>query len=110
MKDIDKKWFNGLLLAAATLFFMPLGLHALWDSDEGRYAEIAREMLELKSWVIPHLNYVLYFEKPPLMYWLTAMSMAIFGHNAFAARFWCAVFGVLTVGVTMRLGREWKND
>jgi len=110
MKDIDKKWFNGLLLASATLFFLPLGWRALWDSDEGRYAEIAREMLELKSWVVPHLNYVLYFEKPPLMYWLTALSMTLFGRNAFAARFWCAAFGVLTVAVTMRLGREWKND
>ena len=44
------------------------------EFDEGRYAEIAREMLELKDWLSPHVNYVLYFEKPPLMYWLTAIS------------------------------------
>lgn len=110
MNYLNKKWFSGLLLAATALFFMPLGWRALWDSDEGRYAEIAREMLELKSWIVPHLNYVLYFEKPPLMYWLTAFSMTLFGQNAFAARFWCAAFGVLTVAVTMRLGREWKDD
>ena len=54
-----------LLAASATLFFLPLGGRALWNSDEGRYAEIAREMLVLKDWVSPHLNYVLYFEKPP---------------------------------------------
>jgi 4-amino-4-deoxy-L-arabinose transferase-like glycosyltransferase len=92
------------------LFFLPLGSRALWNSDEGRYAEIAREMLELKDWISPHLNYVLYFEKPPLMYWLTAASFILFGQNEFAARFWCAAFGVLTVGVVYLLGRHWKSE
>ena len=92
------------MAASATLFFLPLGNRALWNSDEGRYAEIAREMLVLKDWVSPHLNYVLYFEKPPLMYWLTAASFAVFGQTEFAARFWCAAFGVLTVGVRRKLG------
>lgn len=101
-------WF--LLLASAALFFLPLSSRALWNSDEGRYAEIAREMLELKDWVSPHLNYVLYFEKPPLMYWLTATSFMIFGQNEFAARFWCAMFGVLTVGVVYLLGKHWKSE
>ena len=101
-------WF--LLLASAALFFFPLGSRALWNSDEGRYAEIAREMLELKDWISPHLNYVLYFEKPPLMYWLTALSMMLFGQNEFAARFWCAAFGVLTVGVVYLIGKHWKNE
>src|SRR5580693_2006553 len=110
MKDLDKKLSTYLLLAVASLFYFPLGGHALWDSDEGRYAEIAREMLELKSWIVPHLNYVVYFEKPPLMYWLTAVSLAVFGQNAFAARFWCATFGLLTVWITMKIAREWKNE
>ncbi len=99
-----------LLLASATLFFLPLGSRALWNTDEGRYAEIAREMLVLKDWISPHLNYVLYFEKPPLMYWLTAASLAVFGQNEFAARFWCAMFGVLTVGIVYILGKRWKGD
>src|SRR5438067_6298729 len=99
-----------LVLACSTLFYLPLGLRSLWDSDEGRYAEIAREMLELKDWVSPHLNYVLYFEKPPLMYWLTAASLALFGQNEFAARLWCAVFGVLTVGVVYLIGKHWKSE
>jgi len=99
-----------LMVASATLFFLPLGSRALWNSDEGRYAEIAREMLVLKDWVSPHLNYVLYFEKPPLMYWLTAASLAVFGQNEFAARFWCAAFGVLTVGLVYLIGSRWKNE
>ncbi len=98
------------MLASASLFYLPLGARALWNSDEGRYAEIAREMLELKDWISPHLNYVLYFEKPPLVYWLTAASFALFGQNEFAARFWCATFGLLTVGVTYLFGKHWKGE
>ncbi len=108
-------WFSRrlswiLMVASATLFYLPLGTRALWNSDEGRYAEIAREMLELRDWISPHLNYVLYFEKPPLMYWLTAGSFALFGQNEFAARFWCATFGLLTVGVVYLFGKYWKNE
>jgi 4-amino-4-deoxy-L-arabinose transferase-like glycosyltransferase len=99
-----------LFFACATLFYLPLGGRALWNSDEGRYAEIARELLELKDWLTPHLNYVVYFEKPPLMYWLTAASLLVFGQNEFAARFWCATFGLLTVGVTYLIGRDWKGE
>lgn len=110
MKRLEEKlpWF--LALATASLFYFPLGTRALWDSDEGRYAEIAREMLDLKDWIIPHLNYVVYFEKPPLLYWLTALAMKVFGTNAFAARFWCATFGLLTVMVTYQMGKLWKNE
>src|SRR5437764_7091799 len=90
-----KRPFFHLLLACASLFYLPLGMRALWNSGEGRYAEIAREMLELKDWISPHLNYVLYFDKPPLMYWLTALAMRLLGPTAFAARFWCATFGLL---------------
>src|SRR5580704_4743490 len=110
MTWLSKRLSWVLMLASATLFYLPLGNRALWNSDEGRYAEIAREMLELKDWISPHLNYVLYFEKPPLMYWLTALSFTLFGQNEFAARFWCGAFGVLTVGVVYLLGRHWKGE
>src|SRR5437762_5613576 len=99
----------GLIAACVALFYLPLGLRALWDSDEGRYAEIAREMLELKDWITPHLNYVVYFEKPPLTYWLTALSLRVFGPTPFAARFWCATYGLLTVAVTYQIGKNWRS-
>jgi 4-amino-4-deoxy-L-arabinose transferase-like glycosyltransferase len=63
-----------------------LGAYGLWEPDEGRYAEIARETLVLHDLVVPHLNYVPYIEKPPLLYWLTALAMRLFGINEFAAR------------------------
>lgn len=71
---------------AAVLLFVHLGTYGLWEPDEARYAEIAREMLALHEYIVPHLNYVAYIEKPPLLYWLTALSMHLFGLNEFAAR------------------------
>ena len=68
-------------------FFQSLGRFPLIDPDEGRYAEIPREMLERSDFITPLLNYVKYFEKPPLHYWLNAIAMSIFGRNEFAARF-----------------------
>jgi 4-amino-4-deoxy-L-arabinose transferase-like glycosyltransferase len=83
---------------AGVVFFFHLGTYGLWEPDEARYAEIAREMLVLHSFIVPHLNYVPYIEKPPLLYWLTAGSMTLFGVNEFAARFvnaLAALIGVL---------------
>jgi hypothetical protein len=86
------------------LFFWRLGAAPLLEPDEGRYTEIPREMLATGDLVTPRLDAVLYFEKPPLHYWLNAASIRVFGLNEFAARFWSAVFGLLGVLLTWRLG------
>ncbi|HZP44294.1 MAG TPA: glycosyltransferase family 39 protein [Candidatus Binataceae bacterium] len=78
--------FLMVALPAAALFFFHLGAYGLWEPDEGRYAEIAREMLATGNYLVPQMNYVPYVEKPPLLYWLTALSMRGFGVNEFAAR------------------------
>jgi len=85
---------------AALIFFFNLWRYGLWEPDEARYAEIAREMVTGGSVLVPHLNYVIYVEKPPLLYWLTSLSFAIFGINEFAARLVVALFGVLGVAGT----------
>jgi len=85
---------------AAVIFFFNLWRFGLWEPDEARYAEIAREMVSGGSLVIPHLNYVIYVEKPPLLYWFTSLSFAVFGINVFAARLFVALFGVLGVAAT----------
>ena len=71
---------------AAIVFFFRLGTYGLWEPDEARYAEIAREMLATHDFIVPHLNYVPYIEKPPLVYWLTALSMSMLRVDEFAAR------------------------
>jgi 4-amino-4-deoxy-L-arabinose transferase-like glycosyltransferase len=87
-----------LVTLAAAIFFFHLGSYGLWEPDEARYAEIAREMLAGGGWVVPHLNYVPYVEKPPLLYWTGALWMALLGVNEFAARLTpalAAIFGVI---------------
>lgn len=70
------------------LFYLLLGIdqYSLLNENEGRYAEIAREMLARGDFIIPHLNGLPYLEKPPLLYYLTALSFSIFGINDVAAR------------------------
>lgn len=76
------------------------------EPDEGRYAEIPREMLEMGDYLTPHLNYVHYFEKPPLLYWLNALSMKLFGMNEWAVRLPTALSAVCTILFVYYLGRQ----
>ncbi len=77
---------GALLLALGVLYFWGLGAHGLLEPDEGRYGEIPREMIETGDWTTPRLNYVKYFEKPVLHYWLTAGAFRLFGETEFASR------------------------
>lgn len=81
----------------AVLWFAALGYRDLAEPDEARYAEIAREMLVSGDWVTPRLNYLKYFEKPPLQYWATAINFKLFGLNNTSVRLWPALLGFLTV-------------
>lgn len=76
------------------------GLSPLLTPDEGRYAELGREMLVHGQYIIPHINGVVYFEKPPLIYWLVSLSLHWFGWSEWAARFWCITFYGLTLFYT----------
>lgn len=86
------------------LWFVPLGAWRLFDPDEGRYAEIPREMLASGDWVIPHLNGLAYLEKPPLQYWATAVAYRAFGVHEWSARLWTALCGALGVALVAWLG------
>lgn len=93
-----------LCVAFLVVYLVPLGGHALLEPDEGRYAEIPREMIESGDYITPKLNYVKYFEKPVLLYWANALSFKIFGANEFAARLPGAVSALLGIAVTGALG------
>ncbi len=92
--------------ALLLIYFGGLGSVPLFEPDEGRYTEIPREMIQRGDWVLPHLDGVLYFEKPPLNYWMTAASLKVFGLNPFATRFPNAVMGLAGVLLAWILGRK----
>ena len=87
------------------LFFYRLGAPGLMDPDEGRYAEIAREFFVRGDWLIPHLNLLPYLEKPPLVYWLTALGFKVLGYTEVAARLPSAVSALAGVFLAYGLGR-----
>src|SRR5512142_804899 len=94
----DWPFLLALALMGLVVFCYRLEVPGLMDPDEGRYAEIAREMLLLKDWLIPHLNLLPYLEKPPLVYWLTALSFKVLGFSELAARLpsaLCALGGII---------------
>ncbi|HSK79896.1 MAG TPA: glycosyltransferase family 39 protein [Thermoanaerobaculia bacterium] len=68
-----------LTLLAALLFLPGLGSRDLWNPDEARYVEVAREMRLLGTYAVPHLNGRVYSEKPPLLFWLIDLSAAVTG-------------------------------
>jgi len=88
------------------LGLVPLFMRPLWEPDESRYAEIPREMLALGDWLTPRLNYVLYFEKPPLQYWLSAAAMKLFGLYPFAVRLPLALATLISLWCAWRLARR----
>lgn len=91
----------GLLVV---LYLARIGGFPLQDPDEGRYAEIAREMLATGDAVTPRIDGVRYFEKPPLLHWLVAFAMRAFGESEGSARLVPALSGIATVATTFALG------
>ncbi|HEX9080815.1 MAG TPA: glycosyltransferase family 39 protein, partial [Holophagaceae bacterium] len=95
-----------LILIWLGLGLLPLFMRPLWEPDEARYAEIPREMLATGDWLTPRLNGVLYFEKPPFQYWLSAISMRLFGVHGWAARLPLALASGLLIWAAWRLARR----
>ena len=94
-----------LLLVGLTAFFFNLDLSFL-EGSEGLYAQITREMVSANQFV--HLTWQgeTYSNKPPLFFWLLAVSRDVFGENEFAFRFPGALFAFGTIGLTYLLGRR----
>jgi 4-amino-4-deoxy-L-arabinose transferase-like glycosyltransferase len=93
-----------LAILFAIVWFANLDVRKLQHPDEGRYAEIAREMVVTGDWVTPRLNGIKYFEKPPLQYWLTAASFEAFELDEWTARLPGAVAGFLTILIVGYVG------
>lgn len=100
-----------LIILVGVIFFFPfLGAVHLFDWDEINFAEAAREMLITKEYLQVQIDFLPFWEKPPLFIWLQALSMKIFGVNEFAARFPNALAGIATLSVLYHIGTSLKND
>lgn len=98
---IDLIWMSILL---SVFYAIWIGSHALFTPDEGRYSEVAREMVASGDYITPRLNGVAFLDKPVLYYWLQASAINLFGLKEWALRFWPALMGVLGCLVTYLTG------
>lgn len=100
-----------LLIGVCALTFLAgLGQPAITDSDEGFYAESAREMVESGDWLTPHFNYAYRFDKPVLYYWLAAGAYRLLGVGEAAARLPSALAGLGLTLLVFLAGRRWFDD
>lgn len=100
-----------LVILASCLLFMPfLGQVHLFDWDEINFAECAREMIVSKDYLRAQIDYMPFWEKPPLFIWMQVIAMKLFGIGAYAARFPDALTGVVTITTLYYAGKKVLNE
>jgi len=93
-------------IGALFALFWGLGSYPLLQPDEGRNAEIAREMLETGRWLVPTYNGLPYLDKPAFFFKVVALSLGLFGESETAARLPSALFGLATLGLVYAFCRR----
>jgi 4-amino-4-deoxy-L-arabinose transferase-like glycosyltransferase len=99
-----------IAFGALVLFIPFLGVVHLFDWDEINFAEAAREMIVTGNYSMVQIDFQPFWEKPPLFFWMQAISMKIFGVNEFAARFPNAICGLFTLLALFRVGSKVFNE
>lgn len=102
-ENVGRLAFAGTFLFSALWGIRSFGIQ---DNNEGIYAEIAREMNVRGDWVIPHLNGAPYLEKPPLLYWLIATLLRVFGEHEWVVRLGPVLCFAGTLGAVVWIGRQ----
>jgi 4-amino-4-deoxy-L-arabinose transferase len=92
------------------IYIAPLNVRPMIIPDETRYAEMGREMVQTGDWIVPRLNGLRYFEKPPLGHWLNALSIKLLGENTFAVRLPGALSAGLSALMLILLIRRFTAD
>lgn len=111
VNDRNNLIYITVLFFSGALFFIPfLGKVHLFDWDEINFAESAREMIVTGNYRLVQINFEPFSEKPPLFFWLQALSMKAFGINEFAARLPNAVFGIITLLTFYFVGRKHRSQ
>ncbi len=111
MHALKRKWvLLILILGVVPPLFLQLGNRGLNEPDEGRYTEMSREMLVTGDWLVPRLNGVPHYAKPPWIYWCVASSLQTFGLNEWAARLPSATAALITALTVFAMGRRMGGD
>jgi hypothetical protein len=103
-------WWLCPMLLAALIYLFATTSRGVIDYDEGYYSQAALHMTQSGDWVTPYANGVRFLEKPPLLYWVTAASLRIFGINEFALRLPTALAVIVLTGVVTLIGRRLSNE
>ncbi len=104
----DRQALLLLLIFCMIIFVSTLGTSFLKMGDESRVAGISAQMAVYNNWLKPELNGSDFLEKPPLFFWVDALSIKLFGRNSFGARFPSAVsatLAILAVFMSLRILR-----
>ena len=108
---MNKKYYPWIIFIIAVLFFLPfLGSVHLFDWDEINFAESAREMIATGNFSRVQIDFHSFWEKPPLFFWMQALSMKVFGINEFAARFPNAIIGICSLLMLYFIGKNLKDE
>jgi 4-amino-4-deoxy-L-arabinose transferase-like glycosyltransferase len=106
-QPLTPNWLDaGLLLAVFVAAVWGLGRYGLYEPHEGHFAGVAREMVTRGDWLTPHLNGAPYLNKPPLLYWMIALSYTAFGFSEWAARLPLALISVCGAALAWQWARE----
>ena len=107
-QEPQTRWHSPAIILLAWLILQLGGLFTppLLDDVDSVYIEVAREMLHRHDYVTPYIDGIRFFDKPPLMYWLAAGSMAIFGEHDYAARLPLALAFLALLFAIHALGRR----
>ncbi|GGW99986.1 glycosyltransferase family 39 protein [Undibacterium macrobrachii] len=89
-----------VMIGFLIVWFYMLGARTLVPTDEGRYAEMAREMVATGDWITQRLNGIKYFEKPPLQNWMNALTFSLFGLGDWQARLWTGLCGLIGIAIS----------
>jgi 4-amino-4-deoxy-L-arabinose transferase-like glycosyltransferase len=103
------RWRTWSLWLLPVLLLVLAGVRPLSIPDEGRYAEVGRWMWMSGDWLTPRIDGIPFFHKPPLLYWLEAASMAVFGATPWAARLVVALHACLMLGLMVACVRHFAG-
>lgn len=113
MRSIRRSDWGRTFISIAIIFLWlaaTAGFRRFTAPDEGRYAGVALEMIRSGDWLVPRLDGLPFFHKPPLFYWIGAASMSVFGASEWPARLPSVLGATLAASALLVFARRWADD